>query len=264
MANTISTGGACIPCTIQRQMTQWSDSRNHLLDDLLRDAIIVSVAQCIGVAPGQFVAIVALTQLSETCTMPTCACGLATGASACGSARVFTGCTMPSAWAMNPCPAWAGHGPAWLGGRNFGVLLPGGTCCLARPIFEHRYQPTGCATNSNRGPMAVRDYGRGFGRSNGAAPVAPGGAWLRGSRAMLAGMGPLLDSFWRAVGYCLMPRIIVCISLLPLILITLVAGRAHFIGQPPVAWTQASWRVMANWLQLLGAGCTALAWTTCP
>ncbi|GAO20628.1 fatty acid hydroxylase [Alicycliphilus sp. B1] len=45
----------------QRQMTMWSDSRNHLLDDLLRDAIIVVVAQCIGVAPGQFVAIVALT-----------------------------------------------------------------------------------------------------------------------------------------------------------------------------------------------------------
>jgi sterol desaturase/sphingolipid hydroxylase (fatty acid hydroxylase superfamily) len=49
----------------QRQMTMWSDNRNHLLDDLIRDVILVIVAQLIGVGPGQFVAIVALTQLSE-------------------------------------------------------------------------------------------------------------------------------------------------------------------------------------------------------
>jgi sterol desaturase/sphingolipid hydroxylase (fatty acid hydroxylase superfamily) len=28
----------------QRQMTMWSDNRNHLLDDLLRDVIVVVVA----------------------------------------------------------------------------------------------------------------------------------------------------------------------------------------------------------------------------
>ena len=37
----------------QRQMTMWSDNRNHLLDDVLRDCIIVVVAQLIGIAPGQ-------------------------------------------------------------------------------------------------------------------------------------------------------------------------------------------------------------------
>lgn len=36
----------------QQQMTMWSDNRNHLLDDLLRDVILVTVAQLIGVAPG--------------------------------------------------------------------------------------------------------------------------------------------------------------------------------------------------------------------
>lgn len=50
----------------QRQMTMWSDNRNHLLDDLIRDLLLVTVAQFIGVAPGQFVAIVAITQLSES------------------------------------------------------------------------------------------------------------------------------------------------------------------------------------------------------
>lgn len=63
-------------------------------------------------------------------------------------------------------------------------------------------------------------------------------------------MGPLLDSFWRAVGYCLMPRII-ALSLLPLILITLVAaGGAHFYWAGAVAWMQTMLE-SANWLQLL-------------
>ena len=50
----------------QRQMTMWSDNRNHLLDDLVRDSLLVTLALAIGVAPGQFVAIVAITQLSES------------------------------------------------------------------------------------------------------------------------------------------------------------------------------------------------------
>src|SRR5450830_1697999 len=49
----------------QRQMTMWTDNRNHLLDDLLGDCILVVVSQLIGIAPGQFVAVVAITQLSE-------------------------------------------------------------------------------------------------------------------------------------------------------------------------------------------------------
>ena len=44
----------------------WSDNRNHLLDDLLVDCIVVLVAQLIRVASGQFIAIVALTQLTES------------------------------------------------------------------------------------------------------------------------------------------------------------------------------------------------------
>ena len=50
----------------QRQMTMWSDNRNHLLDSILLDSIIVVVAHLIGVASDQFILIVALTQLSES------------------------------------------------------------------------------------------------------------------------------------------------------------------------------------------------------
>ena len=33
----------------QRQMTIWSDDRNHLLDDMLRDVVVVFVSQLVGV-----------------------------------------------------------------------------------------------------------------------------------------------------------------------------------------------------------------------
>lgn len=51
-------------------------------------------------------------------------------------------------------------------------------------------------------------------------------------------MGPLVDSFWRAVGYCLMPRVI-ALSLLPLVLIGLVtAAGGYWLWAPAVAWAQ--------------------------
>ena len=50
----------------QRQMTMWSDNRVHLLDSVMRDAVLVIVSQLIGVAPAQFVLIVVFTQLVES------------------------------------------------------------------------------------------------------------------------------------------------------------------------------------------------------
>lgn len=67
---------------------------------------------------------------------------------------------------------------------------------------------------------------------------------------MLARMGPLLDSFWRAAAYCLLPRV-VALSLLPLLLITLLAwGSGHFYWQPAVVWMQAMLEG-SDWLALL-------------
>jgi sterol desaturase/sphingolipid hydroxylase (fatty acid hydroxylase superfamily) len=47
-------------------MTMWTDNRNHLLDDVLRGLLFVVIAILIGVGPSQFVALVALSQLSES------------------------------------------------------------------------------------------------------------------------------------------------------------------------------------------------------
>src|SRR5690606_15384483 len=50
----------------QRQMTFWSDDRNHLLDDLIRAALLAMVAIAIGVAPGQFVALVVVSRMLQS------------------------------------------------------------------------------------------------------------------------------------------------------------------------------------------------------
>jgi len=50
----------------QRQMTFWSDNRNHLLDDLARDGLLALLAIAIGVAPGQFVGLVVISRVLQS------------------------------------------------------------------------------------------------------------------------------------------------------------------------------------------------------
>lgn len=69
-----------------------------------------------------------------------------------------------------------------------------------------------------------------------------------------------LDSFWRAVAYCLMPRVML-LSLLPLaMLLVLSVSWGYFYWSPTQDWVRdmlASWQVlqgMLDWLQDKGAG----------
>jgi len=63
-------------------------------------------------------------------------------------------------------------------------------------------------------------------------------------------MGLMIDSFWRAVAYCLVPRVIV-LSLLPLALIGIVAGVCGWLWwAPAVAWTEVALHDM-RWLSAL-------------
>ena len=136
----------------QRQMTMWSDNRNHLLDDLIRDVIVVVVAQLIGIAPGQFVAIVAFTQLSESFQH--------------ANVRLWFGRWGERLW-ISPRfhrlhhSIGLGHeskGKGTLGGNNFGILLPWWDMLFGTANFEQRYDPTGVRDQVEQG----RDYGRGF------------------------------------------------------------------------------------------------------
>jgi hypothetical protein len=69
-----------------------------------------------------------------------------------------------------------------------------------------------------------------------------------------------LDSFWRALGYCLMPRVML-LSLLPLVmLLALAMSLGYFYWQPTQDWVRQmldSWQMlqsMMDWLQARGAG----------
>jgi len=141
----------------QRQMTMWSDNRNHLLDDLIHDAIIVLVAQLIGVAPGQFIAIVAFTQLSESLQHA----NLRLGFGAIGE-RLWIS---PRFHRVHHAIG-IGHesrGPKTLGGHNFGVLLPWWDMLFRSVNFEDRYDATGIRDQVEPDASGrVRDYGRGF------------------------------------------------------------------------------------------------------
>ena len=136
----------------QRQMTMWSDNRSHLLDSILGDSIIVVVAQLIGVAPDQFIVIVALTQLSESFQH--------------ANVRLWFGRMGERLWVS---PRFhrlhhsigighESHGPKTLGGHNFGVLLPWWDMLYGTANFEQRYDSTGIRDQVEKN----RDYGRGF------------------------------------------------------------------------------------------------------
>ena len=136
----------------QRQMTMWTDNRNHLLDDLIRDALIVFVAQLIGIPPGQFVAVVALTQLSESLQH--------------ANVRLWFGRIGERLW-VSPRfhrlhhSIGIGHesaGRQTLGGHNFGVLLPWWDMAFGTANFELRFDATGVRDQVEQGV----DYGRGF------------------------------------------------------------------------------------------------------
>ncbi len=138
----------------QRQMTMWSDNRNHLLDDILVDSIVVLVAQLIGVPPGQFIAIVAFTQLSESFQH--------------ANVRLWFGRIGERLW-VSPRfhrlhhSVGIGHETVKaektvLGGHNFGVLLPWWDVLFGTANFEQRYDPTGIRDQVE----ANRDYGKGF------------------------------------------------------------------------------------------------------
>ena len=144
----------------QRQMTVWSDNRNHLLDIVIHDAIIVLVAQAIGVAPGQFVAIVALTQLSESFQH--------------ANVRIWFGSLGERLW-ISPRfhrrhhaigighEAQAPVRNKKIRGNNFGVLLPWWDMIFGSANFDLRYDATGIRDQVQPNAQGqLRDYGRGF------------------------------------------------------------------------------------------------------
>ena len=138
----------------QRNMSMWTDNRNHLLDDILTSLILSLVAVVIGVGPGQFVALVAISQLSENFQH--------------ANVRIWFGRFGERLW-VSPRfhrrhhSIGIGHefersGRVVLGGCNFGVLLPWGDMLFGTADFQVKFDPTGVRDQVEQG----RDYGRGY------------------------------------------------------------------------------------------------------
>ncbi len=138
----------------QRHMNMWTDNRNHLLDDILTSLILSLVAVVIGVGPGQFVALVAISQLSENFQH--------------ANVRIWFGRFGERLWVS---PRFhrrhhnigIGHefqrsGRVVLGGCNFGVLLPWWDMLFGTADFQVKFDPTGVRDQVEQG----RDYGRGY------------------------------------------------------------------------------------------------------
>ena len=125
----------------QRQMTMWSDNRNHLIDDVLMSVLLVLLAQLIGVAPEQFVAIVALTQLSESLQH--------------ANVRLSFGRIGERLW-VSPLFHRVHHS-VQSGESNYGVLLPWWDQLFGTANFQTHFDPTGVKDS-----QALRDDGPGL------------------------------------------------------------------------------------------------------
>jgi len=142
----------------QQQMTMWSDNRNHLLDDLIRDTIIAFTARAIGVPPGQFIAVVAFTQLMESLAH--------------ANVRLSFG-PVGERLLVSPRFHRIHHGigvghegptPGSLGGCNFAVLFPVWDILFGTARIDARpdliLDPTG--VRDQLPEFGGKDYGRGF------------------------------------------------------------------------------------------------------
>ena len=131
----------------QRQMTFWSDSRNHLLDDLLRDALLATLAVVIGVAPGQFVMLTIVFRVLQSVQH--------------ANLRLRFGGLLepllvsPSFHRLHHAIGTGHEGPAR--GVNFGVIFAWWDTLFRTADWRPGFVPTGI-----RDQLTGRDYGRGF------------------------------------------------------------------------------------------------------
>jgi sterol desaturase/sphingolipid hydroxylase (fatty acid hydroxylase superfamily) len=138
----------------QRQMTMWTDNRNHLLDDMLRAVVLATVARVIGVGPGQFFAVVVATQLLESLTH--------------ANVRLWFGPALERLVvspqfhrlhhsAGDASEANVTHDPSV---HNFAVLLPLWDILFGTARFDRRYLATGILDQWPQ--WGGRSYGHGF------------------------------------------------------------------------------------------------------
>ena len=131
----------------QRQMSFWSDDRNHLLDDFLIDGAFALVALLIGVPPAQFVTIVVGTRIIESLSHANLKVSFG---------RIGQYLLVSPRFHRVHHGIDVGHeGPAR--GSNFAVLFPVWDVMFRTANFENSYPSTGV-----RDQLEGAEYGRGF------------------------------------------------------------------------------------------------------
>ncbi len=131
----------------QRQMTFWSDNRNHLLDDLIRDGVFALLALLIGVAPGQFIVLTIVSRSLQSMQHA----NLRWRFGSIGERLLVS----PSFHRLHHAIGFGHEGPAQ--GCNFAVLFPVWDLLFRTADFRPGFVPTGI-----RDQLEGRDYGKGF------------------------------------------------------------------------------------------------------
>ncbi|SHN17240.1 Sterol desaturase/sphingolipid hydroxylase, fatty acid hydroxylase superfamily [Duganella sacchari] len=144
----------------QQNLNLWSDNRNHILDDLLRDVYMGVIALCIGVEPAQYVILVSVSRILQSLQH--------------ANVRLHFGwlgerlLVSPRYHRMHHAIG-VGHEnhDGKLGGCNFAVLLPVWDMVFRTANFRPEFVATGIrdqlpGTGADGVVMPGRDYGRGF------------------------------------------------------------------------------------------------------
>lgn len=140
----------------QRDMNLWSDNRNHLLDDLLRDIYMAVIALAIGVQPGQYVLLVAASRALQSLQH--------------ANVRIHFGkigerlLVSPRYHRLHHAIG-IGHesgGAGTLGGHNFAVLFPVWDILFRTARFDTGFEMTGVRDQLPPPQGIGRDYGSGF------------------------------------------------------------------------------------------------------
>ncbi|MGB8339303.1 MAG: sterol desaturase family protein [Burkholderiales bacterium] len=133
----------------QRVMSYWTDDRNHLLDGLIRDLWVASVALLVGVPPGQFVLLIMLVRLVESFSHA----NVPFTFGRIGEKILVSPHYHRIHHAINIEQAGKNHG------CNFAVLFPSWDIIFGTANFSRGHFPTGIADQ-----VQGRDYGEGFWR----------------------------------------------------------------------------------------------------
>jgi sterol desaturase/sphingolipid hydroxylase (fatty acid hydroxylase superfamily) len=145
----------------QQNMNLWSDNRNHLLDDMLRDVYMGVLALGIGVEPSQYVMLVSVSRILQSLQ----------------HANVLIHFGRVGEWLL-VSPRYhrmhhaigvghESHGQGTLGGCNFAVLLPIWDIIFRTANFTPRFVATGIRdqlpqTGADGVVRPGREYGKGF------------------------------------------------------------------------------------------------------